>query len=81
MSCDRILRCDWNALHSAGQQTAVTEVTGPLPSLVERGVATRDYILICMVTFVEKIMQVANKKLTIENMKKVYKHNYGLFTL
>ena len=28
---------------SAGQQTAVTEVTRPLPSLAERGVAMRDY--------------------------------------
>ena len=30
------------ALHSAGQQTAVEEVTRPLPSLAEWGVATRD---------------------------------------
>ena len=37
------MRCDWTALHSAGQQTAITEVTRPLPSLAERGVATRDY--------------------------------------
>ena len=31
------------AFHSAGQQTAVKEVTRPLPSLAERGVAMRDY--------------------------------------
>ena len=30
------------ALHSAGPETAVTEVIRPLPSLAERGVATRD---------------------------------------
>ena len=31
-SCDWILRCDCTALYSAGQQTAVTEVTRLLPS-------------------------------------------------
>ena len=31
------------ALHSAKQQTAVKEVTIPLPSLAEWDVATRDY--------------------------------------
>ena len=30
------------ALYRAAQQTAVKEVTRPLPSLAERGVATRD---------------------------------------
>ena len=29
-----------SALHSAGQETTVTEVTRPLPSLAERGAAT-----------------------------------------
>ena len=33
-----------HALYRAGQQTAVKEVTRPLPSLAEWGVATRDYI-------------------------------------
>ena len=31
------------ALYRAAQQTAVKEVTRPLPSLAERGVATQDY--------------------------------------
>ena len=33
------------ALYRAAQQTAVKEVTRPLPSLAEWGVAMRDYIL------------------------------------
>ena len=43
------------ALHSAGQQTVVTEVTRPLPSLAERGVATRDYPKPMAVFFWKKV--------------------------
>ena len=37
-----------HALYRVGQQTAVKEVTRPLPSLAERGVATQDSCLTCV---------------------------------